>query len=576
MASAKPFSELRLVRILNPLKPYIYQLFAFSLAYNILLFAPIVYMLNIMDKAIQNRSVPTLLTLTTLMIVAFIALGFISWVRELYQQRFSARLYALTHDTAFDISAQQALYNPAGDSGARAMDDLLGLKRLTANNSFMIFLDLPFIPIFMIVMFFFHYWFGLLALAGIAIIVIVAYIDNHHTKSATKQAQKKFADADSYMSRNLANAEVIQSMGMLEQIRNKWSASTREGLASQVQASQLERGLNAFSTTIRMFMSSLTLGMGAYLVINDEITRGMMIAASVLTARVLGPISQFIGNINNYQLALGQWERLVEFFELGSDKPEYTKLPAPEGKLTIEGAIVSPPGQTEPVLKGISFSLQSGAHLGIMGHSGAGKSTLARACLGLWPCNRGSIRLDGADLFQWEREDIGQYIGYLPQNVELLDGSISDNIARLQTWESEDVVSAAKMAGVHELILQQPQGYDTQVSMRSGQLSGGELQRIGLARALYGNPKFVVLDEPHTNLDQEGEQALVECIHRLKEARVTVILIAHSPVMLACMDNLMVLHDGRIADFGKTEKLLAKYRPQKAIDLDAVEDHNDE
>lgn len=330
-------------------------------------------------------------------------------------------------------------------------------------------------------------------------------------------------------------------------------------LALQVSAGEGSGVLSSISRSFRMIVQSLTLGLGAYLVINQQISAGMMIAGSILLGRALAPVDALIGGWSGLVTAREQFKRLSDLFEHMPPPQQKTKLPAPVGNLSVEKAVVAAPGSQEPILKGLSFSIQSGSHLGVVGPSGAGKSSLGRALLGLWPCLRGTIRLDGGDIFQWDREDLGPYIGYLPQDMELLDGSISDNIARMGEWKSEDVVEAAKLANVHDLILRLPRGYDTVIGSRSGTLSGGQLQRIGLARALYGNPKYVVLDEPSTNLDQAGEQALLNGIKRLKALGTTLIVISHNVRVLAHLDTIMVLRHGQIANFGQAGKVLAEY-----------------
>jgi ATP-binding cassette subfamily C protein EexD len=359
------------------------------------------------------------------------------------------------------------------------------------------------------------------------------------------------------VNKNLRNAEVIESMGMLHNFQRRWLQGTEQVLVLQAQASSRAGIINAVSKLIRLSSQSLILALGAYLVIHNEISSGLMIAGSILLGRALAPIDIVIGSWKGFISARGQYSRLNEILRQIPADAERMSLPAPEGNFVLEAAVVTPPGAKIPVIKGVSCSISKGDVIGVIGASGSGKSTLARALLGIWPTMSGKIRLDGADIYAWNRHELGPYIGYLPQDIELFEGTISDNIARFGDIDPEKVVNAAKMADVHELILRLPEGYDTVIGATGGNLSGGQRQRIGLARALYGDPVVVVLDEPNSNLDEQGEAALANAIHRLKQKQVTVMVITHRNNVLANVDKLLILNEGQLSVYGPKDQVLA-------------------
>ena len=408
-------------------------------------------------------------------------------------------------------------------------------------------------------MFLFHTYLGLLGVFGLVSILALNVFNEKKNGPSVRSGEVSYASATRMAVNSFNNAEVIDAMGSRRSQQSAWKDKLEVALALQVTAGEGASKLAAFSKAFRLTLQSLAIGLAAWLVIRQEISPGMMIAGSILLGKALAPADQLIGGWTAVTNAKEQFKRLVNLFESMPALGEKTSLPPPTGRLQIEKAVIAAPGSQDPIVKGISFALQPGSHLGIVGPSGAGKSTLARALLGLWPCLRGSVRLDGADIFQWDRENLGPHIGYLPQNTELLEGTISDNIARMGEWKSEDVVEAAKLVGVHDIILRLPRGYDTVIGSRTGALSGGQLQRIGLARAFYGHPKYVVLDEPNTNLDQAGELALVAAIKRLKAMGTTLIVISHNVKLLAHLDTIMVLRNGQISDFGRAGKILAAY-----------------
>jgi ATP-binding cassette subfamily C protein EexD len=351
---------------------------------------------------------------------------------------------------------------------------------------------------------------------------------------------------------------------MLGDIRKQWTEKGDQVLSLQTTASDWAGSFTSFSKSFRTTLQSLILGMGAYLAVNQEISPGLMIAGSLLLGRALAPIDQMVGAWAGFVNARAQFDRLNSLLERMPEEKPTMSLPAPTGVIDVEAAIVAPPGTKTPVLKSVSFHLDAGESMGIIGPSAAGKSTLARALLGIWPAMSGKVRLDGADVYAWDREELGPHIGYLPQDIELFDGSISANIARFRQVDPVKVVEAAKLAGVHELILKLPEGYDTLIGGATGALSGGQRQRIGLARALYDEPKLVVLDEPNSNLDDKGELALLEALTKIKAKGTTVIIIAHRPMALRTVDKILLLANGRVEAFGPRDEVLAKLTQRPA------------
>jgi len=366
------------------------------------------------------------------------------------------------------------------------------------------------------------------------------------------------------MVNSLRNAEIIAALGMTGSVRNRQMGLSDEVLRLQTEASKLAGMMSSMSRAIRMLLQSLILALGAWMTIGGNFTGGKMIAGSLLLSRTLAPIDLLISIWKNIAVARDQYERLCKLLDNVPAEPERMPLPAPLGNLALEQAYITPPGANAPVLRGISFQLDAGDVLGVIGPSASGKSTLARAILGLWPAFSGKVRLDGADILKWRRSDLGPYLGYLPQDIELFDGTIADNICRFSEPDAEKIVTAARLAGVHEMILRQPEGYDTMISGSGGVLSGGQRQRIGLARAIYGAPKLLVLDEPNSNLDDQGERELVAAIHRIKALGCTIIIISHRTMVLAAVDKVMVLKDGVCIGFGQRDQVLAQLKQSAA------------
>ncbi len=537
----------------------------FSMVINILQLVPTIYMLQLYDRVVPTGNHSTLLMLTLIMLVLFLTLGALEWVRSQLLVRVSSRLETLLNERLFQVSYKQALYSGGQRASSQALDDLTALRQFMTGNGLFAFFDVPWIPIYIGVMFIFHPLYGWAAIATAIILIIIAFVQEKVTVKVLGEANAIALVGRNLVNKNLRNAEVIESMGMLQAIQARWLEASRHVLILQAIASSRAGLISGLSKTIRLSSQSLILALGAYLVIENEITGGLMLAGSILLGRALAPIDMMIGTWKGFIGARAQYHRLNEMLDQIPVDPEKMSLPPPEGCFQFESAVVIPPGAKVAILKGISLTISKGDVVGIVGPSGAGKSTFARALLGIWPTANGKIRLDGAEVFAWNRHEIGPYMGYLPQDIELFEGTVSENIARLGEVDSEKVVAAAKMADVHSLILKLPQGYDTHIGANGGNLSGGQRQRIGLARALYDDPVIVVLDEPNSNLDEQGEFALGQAIQLLKQNNTTVIVITHRNNVLAHVDKLLVLNEGLLSVYGPKDQVIEHLQQQKVV-----------
>ncbi|SFW29883.1 MULTISPECIES: type I secretion system permease/ATPase [Pseudomonas] len=532
----------------------------FSFFVNLLMLVPSFYMLQVYDRAVGSASLSTLLMLTLIMLLLMITMGGLEWVRSRIMVRISTRLDTLLSQRLFDASFKQALNTSGMNATAQPLSDLNGLRQFLTGNGLFAFFDAPWIPIYLAVMFMFHSWYGWMGIVSAVLLGALAFANEKLTHSPLQAANREQMAATAFTNKSLRNAEVVESMGMLASLREHWSGRTHKILALQSLASDRAATMTSVSRTFRQIVQSLVLGLGAYLTINHEISSGLMIAGSILLGRALAPIDQLIGVWKGFLGARSQYARLHELLLKIAAEPERMPLPAPEGAIRVEDLSAGSPDARKPIIRGVNFQVAAGEVVGIIGPSGAGKSTLARALLGVWPSLVGTVRLDGADISQWRREELGQYIGYLPQDIELFEGTISQNISRFGPVNAPAVVAAARMAGVHELILQLPDGYDSLIGANGGGLSGGQRQRIGLARALYGEPRLVVLDEPNSNLDDAGEKMLAEALQKLRQSRATVFVITHRSGVLAQVDKLLVLNHGELSLFGPRDQVLARLR----------------
>ena len=536
----------------------------FSLFINFLMIIPALYMLQLYDRVITSGSQSTLLMLTLIMVLLLITMGLLEWVRGQILIRVGARLELLLNERLFALTFKRSLLT-GGKAGSEPLDDLTGLRTFLTTNGLFAFFDAPWMPIYIAVMFMFHEWFGWMAVGTAIILITIAFATEKLTNKDIADANNLAVSGRGLVNRNLRNAEVVASMGMLKAIRSNWQKSANKVLHLQARASSYSGMLTAISKTVRIMSQSLVLGAGAYLVIMQEITPGLMIAGSILLGRALAPLDLMVGSWKGFVSARGMYSRLNKLLlELPKEK-ESMSLPPPEGKITVDKLMVGAPGSGTPILSGIDFSLEAGETLGIIGPSAAGKSVLARALLGIWPTLNGRVRLDGVDVFIWDREELGPHIGYLPQDIELFEGTVAENISRFSLVDSAKVVAAAKLTDVHEMILKLPQGYDTVIGATGGVLSGGQRQRVGLARAVYDNPRLVLLDEPNSNLDELGEMALQNALDALKEKNTTVIVISHRPGILNELDKILLMRNGQMVAFGPREEILKAPKKQAAL-----------
>ena len=533
----------------------------FSLFINFLMLVPAIYMLQLYDRVLTSGSQSTLLMLTLIMLLLLITMGTLEWVRGQILIRVGVRLELLLNKRLFGLTFKQALFTN-GRTGSQPLDDLTELRTFLTTNGLFAFFDAPWLPIYIAVMFMFHEWFGWMAVGTAIILGILAVVTEKLTNKDIANATSLAGAGKGLVNKNLRNAEVVESMGMLEGIQEGWQKGTNKVLQLQARASSNYSMVSSISKTIRVVAQSLVLGMGAYLAVMQEISPGLMIAGSILLGRALAPIDLMIGSWKGFVSARGVYSRLNKLLLEIPKEEEKMSLPAPDGQITVDNIVVSAPGQRKPILMGVNFSLEAGESLGIIGPSGSGKSVLARALLGIWPAINGKVRLDGVDIFSWDRRELGPHIGYLPQDIELFQGTVAENISRFSVLSSEKVVAAAKLADVHEMILKLPQGYDTVIDAVGGVLSGGERQRVGLARAVYGDPKLVLLDEPNSNLDELGEMALQNALDALKEKKTTVIVITHRRGILSELDKILLMRDGRMLSFAPRDEALKQSQQQ--------------
>jgi len=535
----------------------------FSLLINFLMIAPSIYMLQVYDRVVSTGNTTTLLMLTLIILMLYVTMAALEWVRSQILVRVSTRLEMLLNQRLFRVAFKLALVSGGRQASTQTLDDLTGLRQFLTGSGLFAFFDAPWMPVYLALLFLFHPWFGWFSVITAILLTLVAVANEKATAKTLSEANKISIATRGLLGKNLRNAEVIESMGMLGNVRRRWLEGNIKVLDLQALASSRAGLLTALSKIIRLSSQSLILGLGAYLTIEREISGGLMIAGSILMGRALAPIDLMIGTWKGFIGARDQYARLNEILQQIPDEKEHMPLPDPLGRIQLENAVVTPPGSHTPVIKGLSLVIEKGDIVGVLGPSGAGKSTLARAILGLWPTVNGAIRLDGAEVFNWDREHLGRFIGYLPQDIELFEGSIGENIARFGEIDPEKVVEAAKMADVHELILRLPEGYDTVIGATGGNLSGGQRQRIGLARALYGNPVLVVLDEPNSNLDEQGESALERALLRLKQKQTTVIIVTHRNNVLSRVDKLLILNEGVLAVYGPRVQVIDYLQQQQ-------------
>jgi ATP-binding cassette subfamily C exporter for protease/lipase len=495
--------------------------------------------------------------LTLMALGAYLLMSALELIRSLVLIRVGAQLDMKMNKRIYTAAFEQNLKRAGGNAG-QALQDLTTIRQFLTGQGLFAFFDAPWFPIYLAVIFLFSPLLGSFALIGTAVLVVLAFVNEAVSKKPLEEANTVAITSSNLATNNLRNAEVISAMGMLPNLIARWFKLNSRFLQLQAEASQKAGAIGSITKFVRISLQSLILGWGALLVLEGKITAGMMIVTAILMGRALSPVEQLISIWKSWSSTRSAYRRLNELLEGNPARQAGMPLPKPLGKISVETLTAAPPGSAVTVLKNLSFVLAPGEVLGIIGASGSGKSTLARLLVGVWPAATGKVRLDGADVYYWNKDELGPHIGYLPQDIELFAGTVSENIARFGEIDSQKVVRAAQRAGIHEMILHLPQGYDTPLGDSGAGLSGGQKQRLGLARAMYGDPSLIVLDEPNSNLDDVGEQALIEAISDLQRHGKTIVIISHRSSVLGATTKLLLLVDGKMQLFGPTAQVLAR------------------
>ncbi|MDP2333886.1 MAG: type I secretion system permease/ATPase [Reyranella sp.] len=524
---------------------------------NLLVLTVPLYMMQIFDRVVVSRSLSSLLWLTVIALGALAVYGIFEMLRSRLLVRLTIWLDEAMAPAVFERGLEAGLRGHAYAS--EALRDLTTVRQYLGGGALAL-LDAPWMPLFLGLIFLLHPVLGLVAVAGGLALVLLAYITEKVLHGDLKSANLAAFRAQRVAEMAVRNAEVVDAMGMNAAVADRWAVESTRVNEFQARASDRSSTINAVSKATRLVLQLAILGVGGYYVVLNELSAGAMIAASIIMGRALAPVEMAIGSWRQASGALDAYRRLKGFLQTAPLREESLPLPRPAARLTVENVTYHPIGASEPVVRDVSFELEPGEAIGIIGPSAAGKSSLARMLIGTAQPTRGAVRLDGANLFRWNRDDVGNWVGYLPQDVELFEGTVRDNIARLADVHSEDIVGAARMAGAHEMILRLPKGYETDIG--AARLSGGQRQRIGLARALLGQPVLTVLDEPNSNLDNEGEMALNEAVARLKEQGSIVVIIGHRPSVMTHVDKLIVLHQGRVQLYGAKKQVLEQLTRQ--------------
>ena len=562
MKPQTPPSELALA--FEPLKPVILKAIGFSTLISLLALAPTVYMLEVYDRVVNSRSGMTLAMLTVMIVLAYAIMELLEKVRGALMRAAGVQIDEALSKRVYDAMFQGFLKRQVGGS-MQVLNDLKSVREFLANPALMAILEAPVALVALALIFAISPVLGYASLVAAVAQIGVAWMNERATRKPLGEANRSAIGAQQFAEASLRNAHVMESMGMLDAVHGRWQKRQREFLAFQATASEGAGLWTAMSKAVQQVMSSLLLGLGAWLLLNNMLNGGssMMIIGSVLGGRVLAPLSQLVAQWNGVVNVRGAWSRLEMLLAQVPAKPEAMPLPAPKGVLTVENLVAGAPGQQAAIVRGVQFGLNTGEVLAVVGPSASGKTTLARLLVGLWPAIGGKVRLDGADIHTWDKTELGPYLGYLPQGVELLDGTLAENIARFGDVDMVQVEAAARLVGLHELIMSLPEGYNSPVGRDGAMLSGGQRQRVGLARALYGKPVFVVLDEPNSSLDEAGDLALANAIAALKQLGTTFVVMTHRTSVLGVADKMLIMRDGAQQAFGPRDEVLAALQ-QKA------------
>lgn len=530
----------------------------FSFFINALALVSPIYMLQVYDRVLSSRNIMTLLFLTLIAVFLYFVYGSLDALRSRVLVRGGACFENVLRTPLFEATFAAMLGRKGGGSEAQPFRDADIVREFMTGSAVLAFFDLPWVPLFVAVAFLLHPIFGWLAIVTSVITLAVTIVNEYSTKKLLHHATQASISAHADVAATLRNAEVMRAMGMARGLRERWANRRNDQIAWQAVASDRGGTVMAGIKSFRQIVQVFILGLGGYLCLQGELSAGGIVAASIIIGRALAPIELAVHQWKVFQNARGAWNRLQELFRGVQQDQDRMPLPAPKGAIKVEQIVATAPGERTPIVRGVSFQLKKAEALAIIGPSAAGKSSLIRVLLGVWPALTGTVRFDGFDVNQWNPDDLGRYIGYLPQDVELFSGSIAQNIARFREAEHADVIKAAELAGVHEMIQQMPNGYDTQIGEGGQALSGGQRQRIGLARALFGAPIIVVLDEPNANLDSTGETALISAIRHLKVIGSTVIFVTHKTNMLALADRVLLMEQGAVRLYGEREEVMTR------------------
>jgi len=533
---------------------------------NLLYLTGSIFMLEVYDRVLPSRSVPTLVGLVVLAAGLYAAQGVLDLIRGRILGRVGTALDEALNARVFDTVVRLPLVVGGRNEGLQPLRDLDNVRAFLGGMGPSAFFDLPWLPLYLAICFAFHVMIGVTALIGAVILVTLTLITEHLTRDPAREAMGLAARRNDFAASSRRNAEVLVAMGMAGRLTRRWSEANEKYLAGNQRASDVASGLGAIAKVMRMMLQSAVLAVGAYLVIHQEATAGIIIASSILSARALAPVDLAIAHWKGFVAARQSWQRLSRLLEQMPPRPQQTMLQAPTSRLAVEGVSIVPPGDQKVIVQDVNFALSAGNGLGVIGPSGSGKSSLIRALVGVWQPVRGKVRLDGAALDQWSSDVLGRHIGYLPQDVELFAGTVAQNICRFEPDAASDaIIAAAREAGVHDLIIKMRDGYNTEVGEQGHALSAGQAQRVALARALYGNPFLIVLDEPNSNLDTEGDEALTRAVRGARDRGAIVVVVAHRPIGIEGVDQILVLKDGRVQAFGPKETVLAQVLQPRAV-----------
>jgi PrtD family type I secretion system ABC transporter len=525
---------------------------------NVLMLTGPLFMLQVYDRVLASGSVETLVALLILVTGLFTFMGLLELIRARVLTLVGLRIDRLLGKALFDsvLRVKPAL---SGSRQTQALRDLEQIRQFAAGPILPAVFDTPWVPFYFGIIFLFHHVLGLVALAGAVLLVTLSVLNDVLTRKPTGEASALALKTLDLAEAGRRNAETLHAMGMAEDYSRRWLDQHRKVLSAQLRATEVSGVLVVLTRVFRLFLQSLILGAGAYLAIQHEVSAGVIVASSIIMSRALAPVEQLTSQWRSILAIRQAIPRIEEQLQQTTSQTSRLILPRPQGQLTVSGLYASPLGSQEIILKNLNFALHPGQAVAVVGPSASGKSTLARVLVGVWPVKRGDVRLDGASLEHWDRAQLGRHVGYLPQDIELFDGTVAENISRFDPRSSEQAILAAAMrANVHELILRLPNGYETKVGEGGAILSGGQRQRIALARALYGDPRVIVLDEPNANLDHEGEQALSRAIMELRREKRTIVVMAHRASVIGAVDQLLVMRDGRQIGFGPRDEVLPK------------------